>query len=116
MTAGHASFQTNHRFKNLSPVLNLEMNLEPALNLLPVALVLLLLLQPWNDFMNCTGEEQERLLSLLEKEDASKKNTNRLHKDHENGECFQLRLCLFVCLLLSSLFSLTVSLSSVHSK
>lgn len=53
-------------------------------------------IEPWNDFMNCTGEEQERLLSLLEKEDASKKNTNRLHKDHENvndaftdQDCFQ---------------------------
>lgn len=47
--------------------------------------------------MNCSGEEQERLLSLLEKEDASKKATNRLHKDHKNGERIQLGLCLFVC-------------------
>lgn len=87
-----------------------------SLHYMCVCFVPPLLLEPWNDFMNCTGEEQERLLSLLEKEDASKKTTNRLHKDHKNGECFQLWLCLLVCLLFLRLFSLPVSLSSVHSK
>lgn len=35
--------------------------------------------------MNCSGEEQERLLSLLE-QDARKKNTSRFFKDQRNGE------------------------------
>ncbi|XP_039666095.1 R3H domain-containing protein 4 isoform X2 [Perca fluviatilis] len=48
-------------------------------------------IEPWNDFMNCSGEEQERLLSLLEQEEAKKKN-----KDDRNvnpafiaQDCFQ---------------------------
>ncbi|XP_031163240.1 R3H domain-containing protein 4 [Sander lucioperca] len=48
-------------------------------------------IEPWNDFMNCSGEEQERLLSLLEQEEAKKKN-----KDERNvnpafiaQDCFQ---------------------------
>ncbi|KAK9519490.1 hypothetical protein VZT92_022216 [Zoarces viviparus] len=41
-------------------------------------------IEPWNDFMNCSGEEQERLLSLLEQEVAKKKNTNRPLKDERN--------------------------------
>ncbi|XP_068599778.1 R3H domain-containing protein 4 [Brachionichthys hirsutus] len=52
--------------------------------------------EPWNDFMNCSGEEQERLLSLLEQEGAKKKMTNRLPKDERNvnvafaaQDCFQ---------------------------
>ncbi|XP_008277591.1 R3H domain-containing protein 4 [Stegastes partitus] len=52
-------------------------------------------LEPWNDFMNCSGEEQEKLLSLLEREEAKKKNANRLLKDQRNvnpafsaQECF----------------------------
>ncbi|XP_054913923.1 R3H domain-containing protein 4 isoform X2 [Poeciliopsis prolifica] len=49
---------------------------------------------PWDDFMNCSGEEQERLLSLLEEEGTKRKN-NQLLKDHRNvytafsaQECF----------------------------
>uniref|UniRef100_A0A673CAZ3 R3H domain containing 4 n=1 Tax=Sphaeramia orbicularis TaxID=375764 RepID=A0A673CAZ3_9TELE len=52
--------------------------------------------EPWNDFMNCSGEEQERLLSLLEQEDAKKKQSTRLLKDQRNvnpaftaQDCFQ---------------------------
>ncbi|KAM4575389.1 R3H domain-containing protein 4 [Fundulus diaphanus] len=52
-------------------------------------------IEPWNDFMNCSGEEQERLLSLLEQEGARRKNANQLLKDHRNvclafsaQECF----------------------------
>ncbi|KAK5607826.1 hypothetical protein CRENBAI_010505 [Crenichthys baileyi] len=52
-------------------------------------------IEPWNDFMNCSGEEQERLLSLLEHEGAKRKNANQLLKDHRNvypaftaQECF----------------------------
>ncbi|MEQ2227630.1 hypothetical protein ILYODFUR_000289 [Ilyodon furcidens] len=52
-------------------------------------------IEPWNDFMNCSGEEQDRLLSLLEYEGAKKKNANQLLKDHRNvypaftaQECF----------------------------
>ncbi|KAM9848492.1 R3H domain-containing protein 4 [Aulostomus maculatus] len=41
-------------------------------------------IEPWNDFMNCSGEEQERLLSLLEQEVAKKKSTNPLLKDQRN--------------------------------
>lgn len=36
--------------------------------------------------MNVPGEEQERLLSLLEEEEAKRRSTNRLLKDHRNGE------------------------------
>lgn len=54
--------------------------------------------------MNCSGEEQERLLSLLEEEVAKKKNNNRLLKDQRNGEC--IRQCLFVKVRLFGLFSL----------
>ncbi|XP_029002819.1 R3H domain-containing protein 4 [Betta splendens] len=50
----------------------------------------------WNDFMNCSGEEQERLLSLLEQEEAKQKSTSRLLKDQRNvypaftaQDCFQ---------------------------
>ncbi|XP_068591016.1 R3H domain-containing protein 4 isoform X1 [Cebidichthys violaceus] len=53
-------------------------------------------IEPWNDFMNCSGEEQERLLSLLEQEVAKKKNANRPLKDERNEypaftaqDCFQ---------------------------
>ncbi|XP_034561207.1 R3H domain-containing protein 4 [Notolabrus celidotus] len=53
-------------------------------------------IEPWNDFMNCSGEEQERLLSLLEKEGAKKKTTAKLLKDQRNvnlaftaQDCFQ---------------------------
>lgn len=56
-----------------------------------------LFLKPWNDFMNCSGEEQERLLSLLEREGAKKKTTTKLLKDERNGESYSL--CLFVALL-----------------
>ncbi|XP_047231682.1 R3H domain-containing protein 4 [Girardinichthys multiradiatus] len=52
-------------------------------------------IEPWNDFMNCSGEEQDRLLSLLEHEGAKRKNANQLLKDHKNvypaftaQECF----------------------------
>ncbi|XP_032426987.1 R3H domain-containing protein 4 [Xiphophorus hellerii] len=52
-------------------------------------------IEPWNDFMNCSGEEQERLLSLLEQEGTNRKNANQLLKDHRNvfpafsaQECF----------------------------
>lgn len=41
-------------------------------------------IEPWNDFMNCSGEEQERLLSLLEQEGAKRKNVNQILKDHRN--------------------------------
>ncbi|XP_029905940.1 R3H domain-containing protein 4 [Myripristis murdjan] len=51
--------------------------------------------EPWNDFMNRSGEEQEKLLSLLE-EEARKKSTDRILKDHRNvnpaftaQDCFQ---------------------------
>lgn len=53
-------------------------------------------IEPWNDFMNCSGEEQERLLSQLELDEAKKKSTNRLLKDQRNvnpaftaQDCFQ---------------------------
>uniref|UniRef100_A0A3Q3W3D0 R3H domain-containing protein n=1 Tax=Mola mola TaxID=94237 RepID=A0A3Q3W3D0_MOLML len=53
-------------------------------------------IEPWNDFMNCSGEEQERLLSLLEQEGAKKKNGSGLPKDDRNvnvtfaaQDCFQ---------------------------
>ncbi|XP_071369915.1 R3H domain-containing protein 4 [Centroberyx affinis] len=39
--------------------------------------------EPWNDFMNRSGEEQEKLLSLLE-EEAKKKNSLRILKDQRN--------------------------------
>lgn len=55
-------------------------------------ITLLLLLQPWNDFMNCSGEEQERLLSLLEEEGARKKSASRLPKDGRNGDLCWLAL------------------------
>ncbi|KAF3690756.1 R3H domain-containing protein 4 [Channa argus] len=52
-------------------------------------------IEPWNDFMNCSGEEQEKLLSLLEQEEAKKKITRPL-KDQRNvypaftaQDCFQ---------------------------
>uniref|UniRef100_A0A3Q2PRD4 R3H domain containing 4 n=1 Tax=Fundulus heteroclitus TaxID=8078 RepID=A0A3Q2PRD4_FUNHE len=52
-------------------------------------------IEPWNDFMNCSGEEQERLLSLLEQEGARRKNANQLLKDNRDvctafsaQECF----------------------------
>lgn len=41
-------------------------------------------IEPWNDFMNCSGEEQEKLLSLLELEGAKKKSTSGLLKDERN--------------------------------
>ncbi|MEQ2161028.1 hypothetical protein GOODEAATRI_005433, partial [Goodea atripinnis] len=57
---------------------------------------------PWNDFMNCSGEEQDRLLSLLEHEGAKRKNANQLLKDHRNGEPLRL----FISLFISRLFAL----------
>lgn len=60
-------------------------------------MTLLSLFQPWNDFMNCSGEEQERLLSLLEEEGAKKKSASRLPKDGRNGDrpfvLVDVRLC-----------------------
>ncbi|KAF7656315.1 hypothetical protein LDENG_00043680 [Lucifuga dentata] len=41
-------------------------------------------IEPWNDFMNCSGEEQERLLSLLEKEGEAKRKNSRLLTDQRN--------------------------------
>ncbi|KAK1897676.1 Phospholipid-transporting ATPase ABCA1 [Dissostichus eleginoides] len=53
-------------------------------------------IEPWNDFMNCSGEEQEKLLSLLELEGAKKKSTSGPLKDERNvnpafsaQDCFQ---------------------------
>ncbi|XP_040895901.1 R3H domain-containing protein 4 [Toxotes jaculatrix] len=47
-------------------------------------------IESWNDFMNCSGEEQERLLSLLEEEGAKKKNTNRnVNPAFTAQDCFQ---------------------------
>ncbi|XP_057696753.1 R3H domain-containing protein 4 isoform X2 [Corythoichthys intestinalis] len=53
-------------------------------------------IEPWSDFMNCSGEEQERLLSLLEQDVANKKFARCLLKDQRNvnpaftaQECFQ---------------------------
>ncbi|XP_028301018.1 R3H domain-containing protein 4 [Gouania willdenowi] len=48
-------------------------------------------IEPWNDFMNCSGEEQERLLSLLEQEEAKKKNRDPRNVDPSfNAQnCFQ---------------------------
>ncbi|XP_010788718.1 R3H domain-containing protein 4 [Notothenia coriiceps] len=53
-------------------------------------------IEPWNDFMNCSGEEQEKLLSLLELEGAKKKSTSGPIKDQRNvnpafsaQDCFQ---------------------------
>ncbi|XP_069009436.1 R3H domain-containing protein 4 isoform X2 [Embiotoca jacksoni] len=53
-------------------------------------------IERWNDFMSCSGEEQEKLLSLLEKEEAKTKCINRLLKDQRNvnlafsaQDCFQ---------------------------
>ncbi|KAG7230655.1 hypothetical protein INR49_025372 [Caranx melampygus] len=45
-------------------------------------------IEPWNDFMNCSGEEQERLLSQLEQDEAKKKDTNRPSKTR-GMDCFQ---------------------------
>uniref|UniRef100_A0A674NIV1 R3H domain containing 4 n=1 Tax=Takifugu rubripes TaxID=31033 RepID=A0A674NIV1_TAKRU len=52
--------------------------------------------EPWDDFMNCSGEEQERLLSLLEEEGAKRKSASRLPRDGRNvhvafsaQDCFQ---------------------------
>ncbi|XP_056133128.1 R3H domain-containing protein 4 [Lampris incognitus] len=39
--------------------------------------------EPWNDFMNRSGEEQEKLLALLEKE-ARNKTSNQLLMDQRN--------------------------------
>ncbi|XP_077440776.1 R3H domain-containing protein 4 isoform X1 [Vanacampus margaritifer] len=53
-------------------------------------------IEPWSDFMNCSGEEQERLLSLLEQEVIKKKLGSCPLKDQRNvypaftaQECFQ---------------------------
>ena len=43
--------------------------------------------------MNCSGEEQERLLSLLEQEEAKKKDTARPLKDQRNGERLSVSVC-----------------------
>lgn len=64
--------------------------------------------------MNCSGEEQERLLSLLEQEGAKKKNTNRLPKDERNGE--YLRMCLFVDGLFSGVAFWVTATLTLHSK
>lgn len=70
----------------------------------------LLLFQPWNDFMNCSGEEQERLLSLLEEEGARKKSASRLPKDGRNGD----RPFVLVDVSLCVLRWLNSRLSTVH--
>uniref|UniRef100_A0AAQ4PLK4 R3H domain containing 4 n=1 Tax=Gasterosteus aculeatus aculeatus TaxID=481459 RepID=A0AAQ4PLK4_GASAC len=53
-------------------------------------------IEPWNDFMNCSGEEQERLLSLLEQEEARNKSPKWPLGDKRNvnpafaaQDCFQ---------------------------
>ncbi|XP_038571467.1 R3H domain-containing protein 4 [Micropterus salmoides] len=48
-------------------------------------------IEPWNDFMNCSGEEQERLLSLLEEEGAKKKNKDQRNVNlaFTSQDCFQ---------------------------
>ncbi|XP_059197869.1 R3H domain-containing protein 4 [Centropristis striata] len=40
--------------------------------------------EPWDDFMNCSGEEQDRLLSLLEQDEAQRKITSRPLRDQRN--------------------------------
>ncbi|XP_029356351.1 R3H domain-containing protein 4 [Echeneis naucrates] len=53
-------------------------------------------IEPWSDFMNCSGEEQERLLSELEQEEAKRKTSSQLPRDLRNvdpafsaQDCFQ---------------------------
>ncbi|XP_044056481.1 R3H domain-containing protein 4 [Siniperca chuatsi] len=48
-------------------------------------------IEPWNDFMNCSGEEQERLLSLLEQEGSKKKNKDQrtVNLAFTAQDCFQ---------------------------
>lgn len=41
--------------------------------------------QYWSDFMNRSGEEQERLLALLE-EEAQRTHSNKSHKDQREGQ------------------------------
>lgn len=64
-----------------------------------IGITVLLLFQPWNDFMNCSGEEQERLLSLLEEEGAKKKSASRLSKDGRNGDRPFVRVDVSLCVL-----------------
>ncbi|KAK7889042.1 hypothetical protein WMY93_024602 [Mugilogobius chulae] len=52
--------------------------------------------EPWKDFMQCSGEEQEQLLGLLEKEQAQRRSGGRLLRDNRNvnpafsaHDCFQ---------------------------
>lgn len=52
--------------------------------------------EPWADFMQCSGEEQERLLALLEQEQVQRRSAARVPQDHRNvnpafsaQECFQ---------------------------
>lgn len=52
--------------------------------------------ESWADFMNCSGEEQERLLALLEQEQVQRKTVARVLQDHRNvnpafsaQHCFQ---------------------------
>lgn len=52
--------------------------------------------EPWADFMQCSGEEQERLLALLEREQKQRRGVTRVLQDHRNvnpafsaQECFQ---------------------------
>lgn len=61
--------------------------------------------------MNCSGEEQERLLSLLEQEGAKKKVTRPL-KDERNGKCFCL--CLFVVVLIAAVWLTIAHLFTVN--
>lgn len=41
-------------------------------------------MEQWNDFMNSSGEEQEKLQALLE-EEAKRNNCNKLLKDQREG-------------------------------
>lgn len=67
-------------------------------------LVIVFVFQPWNDFMNRSGEEQEKLLSLLE-EEARKKSTDRILKDHRNGESPTVTTSQVVPVLISWMFT-----------
>lgn len=49
--------------------------------------------EPWNDFMNRSGEEQEKLLALLE-EEAKRSNSYKSLKDHrEENPAFSAQDC-----------------------
>ncbi|XP_072295209.1 R3H domain-containing protein 4 [Eucyclogobius newberryi] len=40
--------------------------------------------EPWSDFMKCSGAEQEQLLELLEHEQDQRRSSGRLLRDHRN--------------------------------